>query len=98
MQFIDVATVWLAPIKGKRIQSPFSFFASRMLEYSVFFDDKFKFFLTLLRMAFKLVVTSPSSVSDNTSDGRHQWLWPAHPLDFIFIVKIYRFNTRDRVA
>ncbi len=45
-----------------------------------------------------IVVTRPSPESDNTSDGRHQWLWPAHPLGFIFIVKIDRFNTRDRVA
>ncbi len=44
------------------------------------------------------VGTRPSSRSDNTSDRRHQWLWPAHPLGFIFIGKIYRFNTRDRVA
>ncbi len=32
------------------------------------------------------VGTCPSSGSDNSSDRRHQWLWPAHPLGFIFIV------------
>ncbi len=47
---------------------------------------------------YKRVGTRPSSESDNTSDRGHQWLWPAHPLGFIFILKIYRFNTRDRVA
>ncbi len=30
-----------------------------------------------------VVGTRPSSRSDNMSDGRHQWLWPAHPLGFI---------------
>ncbi len=51
-----------------------------------------------LSFALYLVVTGPSSESDNTSDRGHQWLWPAHPLGIIFIVKMYRFNTRDRVA